>query len=153
LERLVTDEIDLADFAARRDYRLRFVWKCWCGKDTKIMMHRTTDEYEAAESFIKQVCTEGHITRPDKFCSKCFTHFTQSQSKICPPCEERVRLKSYHEVSIEEAGKSKQRAKHWLKKGKIGQEEFDNMIQSGDLIIEESTKTLEEIQQKDIRKI
>ena len=117
------------------------------------MMHRTTDEFEAGESYIKQVCSEGHISRPDKFCTKCFTHFTQSQSKKCPKCEERVRCITYHEVTIEEANKSKQRAKHWLKKGKIDKEEFDVMIDSGELLIEEATKKLEEIQQKDIREI
>ncbi len=151
MERLLIEDIELADIAVRRDYRLRFVWKCaTCHKPTKIMMHRTTDEFEAGESYIKQVCSEGHISRPDKFCSKCFTHFTQSQSKICPVCEERVRFITYNEVTIEEANKSKQRAKHWLKKGKIDKEEFDTMIDSGELLIEEATKRLEEIKQKDI---
>lgn len=152
MERLTADDIDLADIAARRDYRLRYVWKCaYCGLDTRIMMHRTTDEFEAGESLIKQVCYNGHISRPDKFCTKCFTHFTQSQSKICPVCETRVRHITYHEVSIEEATKAKHRAKNWLKKGKINQKEYDEMINSGELIIEEATKELEEIQQKDIR--
>lgn len=152
MERLVTDEIDLVDIADRRDYKLRFVWICAeCNKATQIRMQRTTDEYEEGESFIKQICPNGHISRPDKFCSKCQIHYTQSQSKICPPCEERIRLVAYYEVTIEEANKSKQRAKHWLKKGKIDEAEFDTMINSGELLIEEATKKLEEIQQKDIR--
>jgi len=126
-------ELELEDIVKRKDYQLKFVWGCticfpkkmW--DYTTVFLARTDKEVELGISNIKQICLNGHITRPIKICNKCNRRYVVEDT-TCKPCEYEVRKRTELEVGIEQAEKEINRFKSQLKKKKITREEFDKLF-------------------------
>jgi len=141
-------ELELEDIVKRRDYKLKYNWGCTQCYPNKmwnfvwIFLNRTTDDIERGNSNIKQICLQGHVTRPLKTCNKCGRTY-QVEDDICKPCEYEVRKRAELEVGIELAEKEINRFKSQLKKKKITREEFDNLFdETRDKIIHIKTELI-----------
>lgn len=101
----------LEETVKKRDYKLVFIWGCTgiqqgfnCNASVSLMVHRTQQEYDEGLRNIKQVCTNGHITRPYKKCNKCDSVYPQEET-ICNKCESRAKELAGYEMEIALANK------------------------------------------------
>lgn len=143
--------VELEDLVKRRDYRLKYSWGCticypkkmwdW----TTIFLYRTDEEFERGESYIKQVCLNGHVTKPMRFCTKCGETYTDTNIRICPTCEPHVIKVAEIEVQIEEKHREKNRLKSHLKKHKIEKDQYYLSIENLDYSIDSLRNELTEL--------
>jgi len=137
--------VELEDLVKCRDYKLQYVWGChvcypipsW--DRVKIYLHRTEQEYIENKSNVKQMCSERHITRPFKMCSKCMATYNLEEVN-CIPCEENVRKVAEIEVSISQNEKRGSRLKSLLKKHRITKTQYDEEL----LVLEQNLIDLKE---------
>ena len=75
--------------ASCRNYKNKYIWACSCGRKTRILFHRSLEEIKNGDSPVKQICSERHITIPNKFCNKCFVRCNVGDI-TCVYCEPEV---------------------------------------------------------------